>query len=489
MSSQSLLSNARGEVIEWYDPVQMQLGRRRSRLLESRLHQLSPFERVLQSPVEIVVMSGLKSAPHEPVVKPDEMEHASAGVPGCRLDQQNLSSDLSNRQQTCLDEDHLPKRLARQFRGIAQVEVAFGGVLEKVRNAGHTEFPHDLSDPGSDSPERGYRFFEYLQQGFHVIGERLRHGHCTRRRCAYMQWRPGSRQRRVVQQSQKRGTPVCPRTVRQELIIDQQGPQLVRYAALRCGLCPRARAFNSRKGQPRKPAYGGIIITATLEFQTHQTPQELFPRIRFGWTASAAHWVADPGDCRNSLGDVRKEARTCNRYHSEVLRHGGSKVRKRFADSQVCSTTARGRVRQNGHVLTCMVRMRGERRIAAMVGGDEQDIVMLHRPQQLGNLLIKTLQSDRIASHIAAVAEEHVKVDQVGEQQPFPVVGLDQLDRLLDAFLIAVDVEMLREPLTRKQVVGLADADDIHTGLAHLGPVSYTHLRAHETRHDLVCRL
>src|SRR5450756_2681069 len=30
------------------------------------------------------------------------------------------------------------------------------------------------------------------------------------------------------------------------------------------------------------------------------------------------------------------------------------------------------------------------------------------------------------------------------------------------------------------------DPDDDHE---HPGPVSYTHLRAHETRHDLVCRL
>jgi hypothetical protein len=67
--------------------------------------------------------------------------------------------------------------------------------------------------------------------------------------------------------------------VRQELIVDQQGPQLVRYAVFRCMLCSRARTFHSRKGQPRKPAYGGIVLTATLEFQAHQTPQELFPRI------------------------------------------------------------------------------------------------------------------------------------------------------------------------------------------------------------------
>ena len=94
-----------------------------------------------------------------------------------------------------------------------------------------------------------------------------------------MLWRPGSRRRRVVQKGKKRGTPVCPRMVRQKLIVDQQRPKLVRYAALCCRLCPRARAFHSRKGQPRKPAYGGIILTAALEFQAHQTPQELFPRI------------------------------------------------------------------------------------------------------------------------------------------------------------------------------------------------------------------
>src|SRR5450756_2986216 len=40
----------------------------------------------------------------------------------------------------------------------------------------------------------------------------------------------------------------------------------------------------------------------------------------------------------------------------------------------------------------------------------------------------------------------------------------------------------------------VADCDIVHdhtiTGMVHaLAPVSYTHLRAHETRHDLVCRL
>jgi hypothetical protein len=44
-------------------------------------------------------------------------------------------------------------------------------------------------------------------------------------------------------------------------------------------LSSRARAFHSRQRQPRKPAYSGVILTAALEFQAHQTPQELLPRI------------------------------------------------------------------------------------------------------------------------------------------------------------------------------------------------------------------
>jgi hypothetical protein len=67
--------------------------------------------------------------------------------------------------------------------------------------------------------------------------------------------------------------------VRQELIVDQQGPQLVRYAMIHCGLCWSARAFHGHQGEPRKPTYSGVILAAALEFQTHQTPQEFFPRI------------------------------------------------------------------------------------------------------------------------------------------------------------------------------------------------------------------
>jgi hypothetical protein len=84
---------------------------------------------------------------------------------------------------------------------------------------------------------------------------------------------------RILQKCKKGRTPVFPHRLGQELIIDQQRPQLVRHAKCSRGSCSPACAFDRRKGKPRKPTYGGIVVTATLEFQTRQTPQKFFPRI------------------------------------------------------------------------------------------------------------------------------------------------------------------------------------------------------------------
>jgi len=85
--------------------------------------------------------------------------------------------------------------------------------------------------------------------------------------------------RRVIQKGENRRTPVCPDRFWQELIVDQQGSESIRYTKFGCRLYSLARALYSRQGQPRKPTYCGIIIAATLEFQANQTPQELLPGV------------------------------------------------------------------------------------------------------------------------------------------------------------------------------------------------------------------
>src|SRR5450759_1637797 len=69
-------------------------------------------------------------------------------------------------------------------------------------------------------------------------------------------------------------------------------------------------------------------------------------------------------------------------------------------------------------------------------------------------------------------------------------LGLEQLDELRE--VLDVDV-LLRDDLAHKDGVGNAlerRLEELRAGdlRAHVA-VSYTHLRAHETRHELVCRL
>src|SRR5450759_4238858 len=96
--------------------------------------------------------------------------------------------------------------------------------------------------------------------------------------------------------------------------------------------------------------------------------------------------------------------------------------------------------------------------------------------------------------------------------RPLPSPYLDPLMALFDhllttdpeRFLVAVRQPTPGSSHTREQVVGFGIAaqrenvwflsqlyvlpSEQRHGIGH-APVSYTHLRAHETRHDLVCRL
>src|SRR5450756_2898858 len=106
-------------------------------------------------------------------------------------------------------------------------------------------------------------------------------------------------------------------------------------------------------------------------------------------------------------------------------------------------------------------------------------------PRLLGGLLDAADHEEGLFGQVVALA-----VDEVLEAAH----GVGQRDVLAgDAGELLGDVERLREEaldLARAlhdhlvlvgELVHAEDGDDV--------PVSYTHLRAHETRHDLVCRL
>src|SRR5659263_666511 len=70
-------------------------------------------------------------------------------------------------------------------------------------------------------------------------------------------------------------------------------------------------------------------------------------------------------------------------------------------------------------------------------------------------------------------------------ENPWPFAVLVGTALIYVAF---VDSGLSEEILDNESIVRV-DGWLVHWLAAHRTPVSYTHLRAHETRHDLVCRL
>src|SRR5450759_1816276 len=72
-------------------------------------------------------------------------------------------------------------------------------------------------------------------------------------------------------------------------------------------------------------------------------------------------------------------------------------------------------------------------------------------------------------------------------------------DQLKENFLVkkrqAINLDLIKKQLTETQesfgalLKQLPSKSEMDALLTDINPVSYTHLRAHETRHDLVCRL
>src|SRR3954470_13374490 len=71
---------------------------------------------------------------------------------------------------------------------------------------------------------------------------------------------------------------------------------------------------------------------------------------------------------------------------------------------------------QDWNLLTRVVGT-GPCRIAAVIGGDDQEVVVIQDVQQFGQSRIEVLQRLRIAGYVPAMAVQGVEVDEIGEQQ------------------------------------------------------------------------
>ena len=114
-------------------------------------------------------------------------------------------------------------------------------------------------------------------------------------------------------------------------------------------------------------------------------------------------------------------------------------------------------------MLPRMIRSRS-RRIAAVIGRDQQHILRLHRRQEIPQLAVEHRRRCRIAIHIAPMTIFHIEIHQVHEAQAVEIILLRR-QRLFHPIDIARNRDMTADAAAGKDIRDLADADCIQPAL------------------------
>src|SRR6187401_1441398 len=107
---------------------------------------------------------------------------------------------------------------------------------------------------------------------------------------------------------------------------------------------------------------------------------------------------------------------------------------------------------------------RRRRRVAAVIGGEDQEIAVAQGVEQVGKAAVEVLKAAVEVDRVVAMAPEHVRLDEVREDQAL-VELLEKRLRLLYALDVRLRGMRLVDVLPREDVADLADAVDDGAGL------------------------
>ena len=160
------------------------------------------------------------------------------------------------------------------------------------------------------------------------------------------------------------------------------------------------------------------------------------------------------------LHDQRQETVTIAAIgYRQLGSHGLGHIRIAAADTQIDALLQTLTTAQAGYILTGVVGAR-EAGGTAMVGRDDQQIVIAHLFQDGCQLHIEAVQGIGIARNIVSVTIQHIKVHQIHKAQTLEVL-LHALKELFHIGVIALVGISLRHTPSGKNIVDLADADDV----------------------------
>src|SRR5262245_2082328 len=120
---------------------------------------------------------------------------------------------------------------------------------------------------------------------------------------------------------------------------------------------------------------------------------------------------------------------------------------------------SRGGVRregEDGHAFARVVAATPSR-IAAVIGRDDQKIARLQPIERLRQLRIEGLKGGGIAPWIAAMAVEHVEIDEIGEQKPAVLESGHGGERRFEERLVAHRLDLAPGARMRIDVADLAN--------------------------------
>lgn len=143
-------------------------------------------------------------------------------------------------------------------------------------------------------------------------------------------------------------------------------------------------------------------------------------------------------------------------------RRNSQMFRNRLADIGIGLTDADGTgsnarpVSHDGHALACVIRAT-PRRIAAVIGGQDDEIARLQFLVHFRQPRVERLECCGISRHVAAVTIDHVEIDEIGENQIAILGFVHGLQRRIHQRHVAVGLDDPGNALMGEDIADLAD--------------------------------
>ena len=96
-------------------------------------------------------------------------------------------------------------------------------------------------------------------------------------------------------------------------------------------------------------------------------------------------------------------------------------------------------------------------RVVAVVGGDDEEVCVAHRRLDFGEARVEVFEGARVAFRVAAVAVEHVEVNEVREDEAARVCA-ERRDGLVNRLVVVLAGEFLSDS------GGVVDGGDFSDG-------------------------